>query len=429
MSEPMERAVWDGLERRLEGVEAFVPSAPPWRSVGDDLEPRGIRVVPGPAFGRRAGNERTGAGRPLVRVLVLMLLIALAVVATLLVAGTRQPPVPGFRPTGALVEPRSNHGAALLRDGRVLLVGGSNANPPSAELYDPALGTFSAAASLPDPYLDIGTVTGLSDGRVLAIGYNQLVADVFDPKTGAFARTGPMASRRTGHAAALLHDGRVLVVGGRDGAPGGPELATAELFDPVMGEFSRTGDMGTARDGATATTLLDGRVLVSGGTSMDGSHVASAELYDPSTGAFSPVGSMTTGRATHAAALLDNGQVLTVGGWQDPETATEDPLSSAEVFDPATATFSLVGHMHVGRRSANATLLTDGRVLITSGGDYGGLSLPSELFDPATGGFSLLDGGSRVPPVATATRLADGEVLIAGGSTAGPGSPALLYRP
>src|SRR4051794_41672407 len=110
---------------------------------------------------------------------------------------------------------------------------------------------------------------------------------------------------RSQHTATLLPNGKVLIAGGarwtRSGAelrdcyvPGiGCILASAELFDPGPGTFSRTGDMTTARRMHTATLLADGRILIAGGYIGRGA-IASAELYDPSTGTFTATGNMMT---------------------------------------------------------------------------------------------------------------------------------------
>jgi len=125
-----------------------------------------------------------------------------------------------------------------------------------------------------------------------------------------------MTVARTSHTATLLPNDKVLVVGGLGG------LATAELYDPSTGQFSATGSMVSAvtRYSYTAT-LLDnvssqeyGKVLVVGGTSNGATGVTSAELYDPATGLFSATGSMAAARVLHAATLLGNGKLLVTGG-------------------------------------------------------------------------------------------------------------------
>jgi hypothetical protein len=189
------------------------------------------------------------------------------------------------------------------------------------------------------------------------------------------------------------------------------------------GFFSPTGSMSVERIGAAAAPLPGGRVLVAGGAySPDGIHVrehASAELFDPATGTFSSVGigSMSVPRADAAAAPLPDGRVLVAGG-----SFFGQFLSSAELFNPATGTFSSagIGSMFVPRAGAAAAPLPDGRVLV-AGGSYfdgsGGHYLSSaEAFDPATNSFSSAGIGSMsVPrPYAAAAALPDG-MLVAGG--------------
>jgi phosphatidylserine/phosphatidylglycerophosphate/cardiolipin synthase-like enzyme len=132
--------------------------------------------------------------------------------------------------------------------------------------------------------------------------------------------------------------------------------------------------MSTARYGQTATLLADGRVLIVGGA--DGSTVlASAELYDPATGTFSPTGSLTTARYNHTATLLADGRVLIVGGGSISNGAGA-VLASAELYDPKTSSFSPTGTMSTGRYDHTATLLADGQVLIVGGTATTTLSSP-----------------------------------------------------
>ncbi len=315
-----------------------------------------------------------------------------------LASATLYDPTAGtFGPTGSMGTARAFFTATLLPDGRVLVAGGgppqwSHPGPDlaSAELYDPKTGTFSPTGSMGIPRED-HTATPLRDGRVLITGGNDTgdhavaTAELYDPKTGKFSPTGSMATARGYHTATLLSDGRVLVAGGDPcGWAGCARLATAEIYDPKTGKFTATGSMATDRGFHTATLLHDGRVLVAGGDSS--SYLVSAELYDPKTGTFSATGSMTTPRVYTTASLLADGRVLVAGGGGD--YTNRNFLATAEIFDPATGTFSATGSMSEARTWFQANLLAEGRVLVTGG--YGDLAplATAELYDPKTGTFS-----------------------------------------
>jgi hypothetical protein len=222
--------------------------------------------------------------------------------------------------------------------------------------------------------------------------------------------------------ATLLTDGRVLVLDGTD--------ARAELYYPGAQDFRSTGSMSIARAAETATRLRDGRVLIAGGEDdSTGQTVvfASAEIYDPATGTFSPTGSMETARFGQTATLLQDGRVLIAGGSHDGTGS----LSSAEVYDPATGSFSASGSLLEPLFGDTATLLASGKVLITGGVGGGSADRTAELYDPETGMFSLT--GTMLDSAAneTATLLADGRVLIAGGGDEGHPitAGAQLYDP
>jgi hypothetical protein len=137
--------------------------------------------------------------------------------------------------------------------------------------------------------------------------------------------------------------------------------------------WSFTGSMETDRAFFSATTLTNGQVLVLGGRQRGLWGIATAELYNPSTGTFTATGNLVNPRADHAATLLQNGKVLIAGGdfdvFSKNSGGTYFCLSSAELYDPSTGTFTLTGSMHVQRcrrlwNGFTATLLQNGKVLI-----------------------------------------------------------------
>ena len=309
-----------------------------------------------------------------------------------------------FSPTGSLGTQRSSPAAAPLPNGRVLVVGGldgSNMTLSSAEVFNPATGSFSSAGIGP---LITGRFSAaaapLPGGKVLvAGGTNGAVtlpnanAEIFDPATGTFssAGIGPMVVPRSSPAAAPLPDGRVLLAGGNNNIG---FLKSAEVFDPGTKTFSAVGDMGSVRTGAVAVPLPDGRVLVAGGRDDDPIH-ASAEIFDPKTNTFSStgIGSMGTPRVGPAGASLPDGRVLVAGG-NDPSSY----LAGAEVFDPKTNAFSSagLGGMGTARAGAAAAALPDGRVLVAGGQDASGTSLASAEIFSASNTFGVKVKGKRL---------------------------------
>ena len=334
----------------------------------------------------------------------------------------------GFKVTGSMTTERAFHTATLLETGKVLITGGESDNSfgsRTAELYDPANGTFSATQEMSSGRV-WHTATLLKDGTVLIAGGHDgnnalATAEIFDPASGTFTPTsGPMTAARFRHTATLLSTGEVLITGGADN---NAILNSAELFDPATGTFSATGSMAAPREYHTATALQTGKVLVAGGQNdANEDDEASAELYDPATGTFTSVGDMSAPRFSHTATLLATGKVLIAGGGSVtgcPAACTFSDLATAELFDPASGTFSLTGSMAILRRVHTATLLNDGTVLMAGGGN-GNQEPPeplasAEIFNPNTGSFSST--GSLVTARAehTATLLKNGTVLVTGG--------------
>ena len=139
-----------------------------------------------------------------------------------------------------------------------------------------------------------------------------------------------------------------------------------------------------------------------------------------STGAFVPTGNMTIARSSHTATLLKDGRVLLTGG-VNAGYGYAGSAGSAELYDPSTGTFTATGNMTTNRAGHTATLLPDGRVLI--GGEYTGDGT-AELYDPATGKFTQTGGMKDLHESQTSNLLSNGKVLITGAPSAELYDPA-----
>lgn len=301
------------------------------------------------------------------------------------------------------------------------------------------------------------TTTLLGGGKVLVAGGRTqgtppvelpATAEVFDARTEKWSPTGPMTDARWSHTATVLPDGRVLVAGGfgspftvtagGSGSNSQPVLDTAEIFDPRTGRWSLAGRMGTRRALHVAALLPDGRVLVGGGRTCNRPPptacnftfaTSTAEIYDPATGTWSPTGPLTAPRHTTSAATLANGTVLVPAGF----VGGGAPVGTADVYEPGTGTSRPTGNLNVARSRQGAMVLHDGRVLVA-----GGFATPtSELYSPATRTWSLT-GAIPLPPGANRrfnhafAVLPNGKALVAGGATFPPSAitrNADLYDP
>ena len=263
--------------------------------------------------------------------------------------------------TGSLASARAGHTATLLPNGKVLVAGGFNNSgyPASAELYDPASGTWTGTGSL-NPARAGHTATLLPNGKVLVAGgqgeagqgSNSYLAsaELYDPALGTWTATGSLASARYFPTATLLPNGKVLVAGGYNDTSG--YLSSAELYDPTSGTWTVTGNMNSARERHTATLLPNGRVLVAAGFTANNTASASVstELYDPASGTWTGTGSLNTARSAHTATLLPSSKVLVAAGVDN----NSNVLASAELYTPTPTHVALLNistRAHVGTGS------------------------------------------------------------------------------
>jgi hypothetical protein len=371
-----------------------------------------------------------------------LFLLALVLANCFKVANTSASSSQGsLRETASMHAQRADHSSTLLPSGKVLIAGGfggsgTESHPFStAELYDPRSGSFEPVGSM-----TLGrsghTATLLRNGKVLIVGgwtgrdASRRAAEIYDPATGKFTPTGSLVVERSGSTATLLPDGKVLVTGGVDRSENA--LASAEIYDPETGTFTLTGTMSEPRAQQTATILKNGKVLIAGGGSghyPSQTVYRSAELYDPGTGKFTLTGQMTERRHKHAAILLPSGMILVAGGSDNRDWRGE--YSSAEIYDPATGTFRATGAMSTSRFKLPKAmvLLKNGKVLIAGGARF------AEVYNETKGAFTPVAGtfgSSRF--FASATLLRNGNALITGGyADTGGGLPATasawVYEP
>jgi hypothetical protein len=232
-----------------------------------------------------------------------------------------------------LRQPRQDHGAVALADGRVLVAGGTEGprQLDSVEIYDPDRDTWTSVKRMPEARSQF-SMTLLADGRVLIAG--GLVRGeptrssyIYDPSLDSWWFSPSLASARLLHATVPLADGGVLLVGGqRDGS------GTAERYDPRLRRFVLAGTLALPRMLAQAVALPDGRVLVVGGLPVDPSRskftpTAKAEIWDPKTNAWSEA-SDPPGAGALGGLVLTYAGVLRIGGAGNDEHA----LASIQKF-------------------------------------------------------------------------------------------------
>ncbi|HWZ77655.1 MAG TPA: hypothetical protein VNX87_14025, partial [Candidatus Sulfotelmatobacter sp.] len=261
------------------------------------------------------------------------------------------------------------------QNGKVLVTGGTEGLPgfsvtPTAELFDPSTGTWTYTASM-NHGRGFHAATMLLDGRVLITGgIGDQTAEIYDPTTGTWTSTPNMQYMRVAHTSTLLPDGRVLV------AQGGYSNV-AEMYDPTTGAWSSAGTVPTFGSPSflSATLLTDGTVLTVGGcvgfypqSDICGQTLADVDSFDPAAVAWAAKSQMGTARTEHTATLLGNGKVLVAGSQESGVIYSDNfQLSSAELYDPVSSSWSVASPMIVGRSHHTATLLNDKTVLVVGG--------------------------------------------------------------
>lgn len=360
-----------------------------------------------------------------------------------------------FEQIGQLNISRDHHSTTLLDDGRVLIVGGYDAEAYGdtniSEFYLPKEKKFVfAPKSLKSRQYH--QAIKLQDGRVLIVGgfskgkktdwqWQYLKeCELFDPTKNCFEYTGTLNFIRQDHQLTLLQDGRVLVSGGGTSQPyikRGEGLVfeknfsyqnTAEIYDPKTGQFTVTPKMKEDRSLHTATLLPDGCVLIAGGTGKkigardpsDRIH-NTTEIYDPTRNCFEYTGSMKFERKHHFAILLLDGRVLIAGG----ESFLKE-VDDAEIYAPLEKKFVTLLKMN-NPLINSLTLLDNGNVLI---GNYDKISTWQLLYTKEKV-FKFLNNNTRLPAFNIATKLPNNQILFTGSNGImflGPNALLFTYK-
>jgi Kelch motif protein/galactose oxidase-like protein len=395
-----------------------------------------------------------------------------------------------WSPAGRMMTSRREHTSTTLADGSVLVSGGRYGNDAGsnatamADRFDATSTTWSPVADLQVAPRALAAVAGLDsqsatllpDGRVLIAGgegnlnYTQFTvfrsAELFDPQSNAWSFTASMHVGRVQHAAVLLADGRVLVIGGA--ARKALVTASCEIFTPsgdvrgvhsfarvgmrvhasrifvaqsgagrslaaavpvaqassfgtasrrkTMGRWMQTGSMNVTRagaDGFPAVLLRNGKVLVEGCDQQLGQGGVTAELFDPATNKWALTGSMHVPRCNHGATMLPDGRVLVAGG--DSEGTVH---AAAEIYNPASGKWTMAAELNSTRFLFSVLALPNGTLFAPGGAAFGTIPRDSaDVYDPAHNTWtatpslnvSRYENGSAVLP--------DGKVLVFGGFT------------
>jgi hypothetical protein len=346
---------------------------------------------------------------------------------------------------------RYNHTATLLKDGSVLVVGGTGDGKnslSSAEIFDFEEKTWTSVSDMTDPRMR-HTATLLDSGQVLVaggfsgngLGYPSLfkhyngtgnfsysACEIFDPGENAFAPAQPMSTGRFWHRAVKLKDGRVLVIGGLNVTQGA--LSSCEIYNPGNGQWSRGASLNVARTRFTATLLDNGTVLITGGhNGYEKDPYSSCELYLPEEDKWIEISSMNKARGYHSGILMEDGRVMVSGGFSGPG---QPDRKDSEIFDPTSGTWTAAGDMSQPRHNHESVLIPTGEVVIFSGSNCqtGGAHSGIEYYDSKEGVWKDTNIVMLGVKWAMATSLENGHALITGGLTCLEASSAsFIYTP
>jgi hypothetical protein len=291
---------------------------------------------------------------------------------------------------------------------------------PTAEVFDV------------DPVSPGFEATNLANGVTLSLSVSAVNAVGEGPATGLPDFTPSWTgTTRLYQSATTLASGRVLITGGLV-AIGTTFPLPGTLYDPATGQVAAADTGERLRWGSSAALLADGRVLVAGGMTVAGAELVvttAAQIYDPASNSFTDIGSLVNGAFMATATLLGNGTVLLAGNNEAMKNWTywgSGVAAAPQIYDPADGTFAAVGGGRIPQPGASVARLPSGKALLI--GPTDGNTTPAGsavLFDPATRAFTEIGPTQAFHTYATITLLNDGRALIAGGGS----TAAEIYDP
>ncbi len=330
-------------------------------------------------------------------------------------------------PTKSLVLPHDNATATLLSDNKVLVLGYDK----NTEIYNLQTQSWAVVnGALKDLHYG-NTATLLNSGEVLITGLGNDVnaedsqyGELFNSTDNTWRKTGNMINpKRIRSTASRLSDGRVLVAGGGFEFSS-PSLIDTEIYDPITNSWTIAAPMNAPRNFHTGTVLQSGEVLVTGGGSIGNqglNPLNSAEIYNTQSNTWSTTSNMFFARSGHTATLLPNGKVIVTGGFEKLDSDHYfPPLLTAELYDPVSKQWSQVKSMINSRAWHTATLLPNGKVLVAGGvtdvGTYASPTASAEIYDPTANTWAQVSSMNASRFFHGATLLEDGRAFVAGGS-------------
>jgi len=334
---------------------------------------------------------------------------------------------PSWSSTGTMAQLRGeNFTLNKLVDGKVLVAGGNSfsfaSTPSSSELFDPNTNVWISMPTLLYPHEGHAAVL-LGNGNVLLMGGSTTESgftahaqcELFNPATQTYTSAAPMNCRRKNFAAILLSDGKVLVTGGNGHLPGAMAgsslvLDRVEVYDPALNTWTETAAAPVIHFYHSLLLLADGSVALVGGNTGPG-YVDNAYIRNSTTGSWATAGATSHPHYFHAALPIDsNTKILMTGGFLMNQSD-----NVAELFDSQTQNWSAVQNLTTRRSYHTINQLVNGQIILVGGfNDVAGPVSSTEVFRTGIGfsnSLAMLQNRYSHQTVA----LDNGKLLVAGG--------------